>query len=1493
MKNFLILLNILIFSSFGQVCDTIQQQYNVYGTVNEIQEWDMRRFFFKGENLKFKINEDCPYFETIDPFAEIGDPISHRDPSIGIIRSLKAYRSFENGAWLNDFIFLEQNKTDVDVFYSYGDPQKMDKVPSFSGQINARNQTKNFVCFDVDFLTNSKIVVDCYQKDLDDETKGYMNGFIVVDVASPDKYALFPNEHPEGYRYNFTEYRKILFHNYTYSNGDRQALLFRGEPTWATEHADLVIDKLDDDCELEVYKFDNKFNLTNPSPVAVLTKKVLANLLGTSEAQQKFYLVDFQLEPDGSIYVLDAFNGVYVLYFESANLEWKLKNHINPPYLTPCFGFDFNYLEGSNGNITYHLVLVFKNSVNFYENDVQKFSIKTPNITSYKNLQVQMSQYYLVLRIDTYLHLYHSGTGEKLYTFTQNLFDQVIINPYEPDLLGVNENSAHRFLISNGLLRLKYLDSSNDGMKPYTLRAISLDNSSKECQVSINVQVLKKNDISIRAQSYHPFPASLTVPSPPIPIDLIASGPNLQYNSIVSLENSRGNNKVILTVKSVWNLQLNGITPPEAKDVEYSDVLVNENSGVFYLLVQIPSKEIFVYRCSHKLNDHEQADCKNYDKFQLDHIIDKKKHSFEWWIYTLYVTYMYQDTDFTIQIYTSAGGNVQHIGTIEVDKSSPDNKIDSVTFLEDEVYVVQSKLKKVQIYSKYMPFQLIYEINDNKLAQFNVKGNFTPQRVFANKKAKSSLIFIQTINSLFIGTFSNDKISSFILQKEISLLPGAQVEVAIGIENFFIVQKLDDKDVIEEYNYKHMQIIYKTKELPLYDYKLQNPLTVDYSSQTGWLFVRAKDDKQTVILVYEPGVVSHICLHKVLETKALDLDGQTFDMAVDGSNQMFAYFNNNTIHRFLSILADAELYATPILDSQDYVSDVIVGIEITNFPKNNPFLVQNSMKILNSQSTVTINQKLFDSKQKVFKFVKQEAEQIIDMDTNWYSGQVTSFYVICQKCGSNLTIRPNIQRVADGTDMKYDISDGAVYGKYGQVYQAKNSLIFQDQKGKFLSRFDMKLTSESCELVAVSEDLSFILSSWHNTKNEVGVYVSICSQQTQQPQCQQYRQGTQVIGGIQQISKIQMVDNKNIIILNSNPENFASIDNMIIVATFIYDEKSFSISNKYLINDQYVGTKLLQIGDFDIVKYQVNSVNYNTIIFTDINQGLYFAHFAYDAQGAFSKTTSELFKIQTIQDNQLHLEDDTKFYQVKVISNQVSGTTLQLNILVTTNNVAHYVLAFDLDVSQPAQSISIIKKNTKLLYVLTPYGTWPTIDKLAYVNGHVAIPYTDENYVLIGIYDVPNDRPTTVKSIPFTHSVIADYQKALPIDFALLLTKDSDSKFPNLYVNIDYDRKSEEYLIQKYQLRADPQLVLKNSTNLDDEVPITIQLSNQFTQSVGQAYLSINGSPPPPPPKPDDDESSSNWWWITLIVIFGVALLGVGGYFAYKKFYKKEGYLIA
>ncbi|CAD8145894.1 unnamed protein product [Paramecium pentaurelia] len=1494
MKSAILIIAVMSSAILAQKCDTINQHYNVYATVNETKEWDMRKYFFTGENLKFKINNDCPYFETVDPLSEIGDPVPHGDPSIGNIQNLKAYRSFDNGAWLNDFVFLEQNKTDIDVFYALGDPQKMDQVPRFHAQVNVRDSIVSFVCHDLDFLTNYLIVIDCQQPDLDDVVHlGYHNGFIVVDLQDSQHYDISPNEHPKGFNYNYTEDRKIAFHNFSFSTSeedleggvgaDKISLLFRAEPAWATEFADLANDKLDEDCELEVYKYSNKkFSST---PVAYLTKVELAALLGTNSTTQKFAIMDFQLEPNGDIYVLDGENGVYVLQFTSQALEWKLKEHISFPYVTKSYGFDFNYLINNDGTITRHMVLVFKDKANFYENGVMKFGIKLPENANYGRVQVQMSQYYLILKLDTVVHVYHSDDGSKLYTYTNDLFDQLIINPYEPDLLGVNKNSAHRFLISNGYLRLKKQDSTNDGTKTYTLDAISLDDVSQKCSVTVNVRVLNKNDTTIYEQSNHPFPQTLRVPTAPIGIDLIASGPNLQYSSLATLEHPElGNSKIIVTIKSAWNLQLNGIRLPDAKEVIYSDILVTDSADQFYLLVQIPTKIIYVYQCKHSLSDHENAECKDFDNFSLGVQINKNKHSFFWWIYINSITYMYQDTDYSIQIYTSTGGQVKSVGQVAVDSTDPMNKFSSVTMVKSGIYCVQEDRKTVQIYEATLPFRLIYEINSSVLAEYKIEGYFIPKRVFSNKKARAQLVFIQSLNHVYVGEFTNLKsFSNFILFKQIPIIGGAEVEVAIGQDHFFIVQQLNDQTVIEEYNYQHIQRIYKTKDLPLFNYRLQKPLTVDYSSQTGWLFMRATDGKETVVLVYEPGVVSHICLHKVLETKAMDFDNKTFDMAVDGGQQMFSYFNNNTIHRVVSILADAELYITPELETQQYVNELTTGVQVSNFPGNKPMNLVSKVTVLNTQSDINIKQSLLTSKKKVFKFVKQAQQQLIDMGTDWYYGQQVGIVVRCETCKSDLKVRNNIYRVLDGADMPFDISDGVQFGTAGQVYQTRDALIFQDITGKFKERKEISDRTISCELITVSADNNFILSSYTTTKNEVGIFINQC---TNLANCQQFKQGSQSIGGAKKISKVVMPDNKNIIILNTDPENFSSTDSYIIISALDYDQSKFTISNKFTINDQYVGSKLLQIGDFDVIKYQINSVNYNTIVFTDVNNGLYFAHFAYDAQGVYSKTINEQVKLRSFANDQYHIADDAFFYQVKVLSSQMSGTTLQINLLITTSNSAHYSFGFDLDASKPTSGLPIIKANTVLNYVLTPYGSWNAIDKLAYVNGFVAIPYSNEKKVVIGVYDIPSDRPGIVKTISFNHGIWADYHKALPIDFAMLLTKDAQAKYPYLYTNINYDALSDEYLIEKYELRADPQLILTNSAGYTEQVQFKLYLHNDFVEIQGLAYLSTT-EPNPPKPPDDDDKGSSNWWWITLIVIFGVAILGVGGWFAYQKFGRK------
>lgn len=54
----------------------------------------------------------------------------------------------------------------------------------------------------------------------------------------------------------------------------------------------------------------------------------------------------------------------------------------------------------------------------------------------------------------------------------------------------------------------------------------------------------------------------------------MASGPNLKYAPLVAGDQA----KVILSVRSVWDLKMNGITLPEARDVVFSDILATDDS---------------------------------------------------------------------------------------------------------------------------------------------------------------------------------------------------------------------------------------------------------------------------------------------------------------------------------------------------------------------------------------------------------------------------------------------------------------------------------------------------------------------------------------------------------------------------------------------------------------------------------------------------------------------------------------------------------------------------------------------------------------------------------------------------------------------------------------------------------------------------------------------------------------------------------------------------
>lgn len=71
--------------------------------------------------------------------------------------------------------------------------------------------------------------------------------------------------------------------------------------------------------------------------------------------------------------------------------------------------------------------------------------------------------------------------------------------------------------------------------------------------------------------------------------------------------------------------------------------------------------------------------------------------------------------------------------------------------------------------------------------------------------------------------------NTFTLIYVFDIIPDAEIRAYLGMRTIFIVQKSETQGFkIQEYNYEKLNNIYLMKELPLYDYVIQSPLTTDF-----------------------------------------------------------------------------------------------------------------------------------------------------------------------------------------------------------------------------------------------------------------------------------------------------------------------------------------------------------------------------------------------------------------------------------------------------------------------------------------------------------------------------------------------------------------------------------------------------------------------------------------------------------------------------------------
>lgn len=110
-----------------------------------------------------------------------------------------------------------------------------------------------------------------------------------------------------------------------------------------------------------------------------------------------------------------------------------------------------------------------------------------------------------------------------------------------------------------------------------------------------------------------------------------------------------------------------------------------------------------MYNCYHNQYALETADCKPQANFTLNVQLSKKTHSFSWWTNYNQIIFLYQDTNFTISIYSVVGQDVKIMDKITYDDKDPANQITSFTMLYNCIYVVQQGKQEVDVWSSFFP----------------------------------------------------------------------------------------------------------------------------------------------------------------------------------------------------------------------------------------------------------------------------------------------------------------------------------------------------------------------------------------------------------------------------------------------------------------------------------------------------------------------------------------------------------------------------------------------------------------------------------------------------------------------------------------------------------------------------------------------------------------------------------------------------------------------
>ncbi|KAM3138891.1 hypothetical protein pb186bvf_009094 [Paramecium bursaria] len=1341
----------------------------IYPSTNEVIQWELQDLLGQIDDPIYSIQDEKDRFYIQDPFYKL-DQQSTRDN----IKSVKP-KVTNYGSWLNQFVYLQQTTDAATLYYAEDSQDNLVKAPQFQHPLEVTKSESDIQCYDVDYY-DSLFIVDC------------------SNIASTSSYLYIVGQDGTSQQHEQTDSLQGWNSRILRVYNDQSSYVFRGY-TYDNQ-----------DSEIEIFLLDGK---NAPIKTNFQLDGDKFRQLGGFQNTQKFQLIDFKFTPTGRILVLDK-SGLLILRMTSQG-EWQKISFI--PQINP---FAFDYIESFDDyGIQLKLLAILRNQqINLYVNDSDEpIQYNTPLSITQLGPKIFLSYQYIILQ-GTQLYLYKYGQNNLISKQAITTNNIILANPHLPDLIQLDQNSCKRYALTNGLL--KSIDSDLQTDLPDSIVVFGESQSNKVIKdFQFQYFVISKDDQALyEIDTWNLFSDPISSPQFFMKLNNFQSGPNINYK-----QGQDANNIIQMTFFTQFNLSLNALWP-KASDIYFHDLIELKDEIIH--VIQLKTLVVQFWKCQFNETDNFKSGCGLFNTTVLPSLINA--NSFQWFLNGDTIHIIFISDLFKVSFWRLVNYQTIRETDITFNSNNQNNQVSQILQISKQLYILQTLAKQIQVFSTDSPYDKLFTINEYEIKKLGFKSTFSPSKIFGSPIYHNHLLFILNPDNFLVIKFQYEEIS---IIASFPFSGTGDIDVSVNQETMFVIRKATGVQYIHQYNIKNLNLVYLQRQVPIYDYDIQSPVTITAGDDAGYMFVRANqiNTQQTpVILVYSPKSLTHDILYRIISYEGKFVNQRPIIMEACGSDPMYLYVNDGEQQFYIALLPYVQAFVQTNFSSNDYMAKS--SKQIVSFNQLQSFPFQQELVLVNKMQTITI-----DITKAAKISLKQGTKQQVSLGSEWYSGQAYTFELSCKTCGKDIFLYEPLQPINVGAFDQLNIQDISFFSQTSTLMTFPTGIQIVDKLNKVLNTVKFA-EQNSCEQSTTDPTSKYTITVC-NYNGKHHAYLTVCSKE-----CKVLAPIDLIIDAIQKIQ----ITNQNLFYIRSFGKLY--------IYSFNQTTESWILTLQKVIDPQTISATLIGINDFYV---QEQSEGKYLITILDSGFNLFYQQFTYTNE----KITYDLSTIinidQIVKNNNLFVQTSTRFIRVQPLTLEFNANQYVFNTIVIANNVAHY--AIQITLTAQFQLVSGLVK-----FLFNQYGDWTALYKISYSNGYLAIPYTDLTSILIAVYKVPDNYTsfTTPKSIKMIGGVSSPaYNGKVP----LLLS------YINGYMNRMYSNSfrysTTEVRITTYDVYDSAQLYTTEKAKVDQNEDVQISAQNHFSQqTLTTKFKNIT-----------DNKGSSNIWWIVILTVLFILLV--------------------